>query len=126
MLWVHSPATDDCSTNRLLEVRILSAQPCTRIGRIHGEKGEDSSWPTAEFPHRINQLFLEPLLFAHAAVQPLIRILNRAQFEEFAQDVGRVTAVARDLDNGERITITSRYLVGCDGGRSAVRHGIGA
>ena len=98
----------------------------SRIGRIRGEKGEDGSWPTAEFPHRINQLFLEPLLFAHAAVQPLIRILNRAQFEEFAQGADRVTAIARNLDNGERITITGRYLVGCDGGRSTVRHGIGA
>ena len=98
----------------------------SRIGRIRGEEGEDSSWPTAEFPHRINQLFLEPLLFAHAAVQPLIRILNRAQFEEFAQGADGVTAVARNLDNGERITITGRYLVGCDGGRSTVRHSIGA
>jgi hypothetical protein len=26
-LWVLSPAVDGCSTNRLLEVRILSAQP---------------------------------------------------------------------------------------------------
>ena len=98
----------------------------SRIGRIRGEEGEDSSWPTAEFPHRINQLFLEPLLFAHAEVQPLIRILNRAQFEEFAQGADGVTAVARNLDNGERITITGRYLVGCDGGRSTVRHSIGA
>ena len=37
-----------------------------------------------------------------------------------------VTGIARDLDSGERITIRCRYLVGCDGGRSAVRHGIGA
>lgn len=98
----------------------------SRMGRIRDEKGEDSWWPTAEFPHRINQLFLEPLLFAHAAAQPFIRILNRTQFEEFAQGVDGVTAVARDLDNGERMAITSRYLVGCDGGRSTVRHGIGA
>ena len=98
----------------------------SRMGRIRGEKGEDSWWPTAEFPHRINQLFLEPLLFAHAAAQPFIRIINRTQFEEFAQGVDGVTAVARDLDNGERVAITSRYLVGCDGGRSTVRHGIGA
>ena len=98
----------------------------SRRGRIRGEKGEDSSWPAAEFPHRINQLFLEPLLFAHAAAQPLIRILNRAQFEEFAQGADGVTAVARNLDNGERITISGRFLVGCDGGRSTVRHSIGA
>ena len=43
----------------------------------------------AEWPHRINQLFLEPLLFAHAAAQPRIRILNRTEFEEFTQDERR-------------------------------------
>jgi len=98
----------------------------SRAGRLRGEKGDDSWWPTAEFPHRINQLFLEPLLFAHAAAQPRIRILNRIRLEEFSQDEAGVVATARNLDNGERIAITSRYLVGCDGGRSVVRHGIGA
>jgi 2-polyprenyl-6-methoxyphenol hydroxylase-like FAD-dependent oxidoreductase len=98
----------------------------SRAGRTRGEMGADSWWPTAEFPHRINQLFLEPLLFAHAAAQPRIRILNRTEFEEFSQDESGVTAVARNLDTGARVTMRSRYLVGCDGGRSVVRHGIGA
>ena len=98
----------------------------SRAGRARGEKGDDGSWPTAEWPHRINQLFLEPLLFAHAAAQPRIHILNRAEFQEFSQDEQGVTGIVRDLDSGERITITCRYLVGCDGGRSVVRHGIGA
>src|SRR5438445_7591566 len=30
----------------------------SRAGRMRGEKGDDGWWPTAEFPHRINQLFL--------------------------------------------------------------------
>jgi 2-polyprenyl-6-methoxyphenol hydroxylase-like FAD-dependent oxidoreductase len=98
----------------------------SRAGRVRGEKGDDGWWPTAEWPHRINQLFLEPLLFAHAAAQPRIRILNRTEFLEFSQDEKGVIAAARNLDSGENITITCRYLAGCDGGRSAVRRGIGA
>jgi 2-polyprenyl-6-methoxyphenol hydroxylase-like FAD-dependent oxidoreductase len=98
----------------------------SRAGRMRGEKGDDGWWPTAEWPHRINQLFLEPLLFAHAAAQPRIRILNRTEFEEFSQGSHGVTAIARDLDSGERLSIRSRYLAGCDGGRSAVRRGMGA
>src|SRR5262249_45132915 len=47
----------------------------SRAGRVRGEAGDDGWWPTPEPPHRINQLFLEPLLFAHAAAQPRIRIL---------------------------------------------------
>ncbi len=58
----------------------------SRAGRMRGEKGDDGWWPTAEWPHRINQLHIEPLLFAHAAAQPRIRILNRTQFEEMSQD----------------------------------------
>jgi 2-polyprenyl-6-methoxyphenol hydroxylase-like FAD-dependent oxidoreductase len=98
----------------------------SRAGRLRGEKGDDGWWPTAEWPHRINQLFLEPTLFAHAATQPRIRILNRTQFEELSQDGQGVVAIARDLGSGERITISCHYLVGCDGGRSTVRHAIGA
>jgi 2-polyprenyl-6-methoxyphenol hydroxylase-like FAD-dependent oxidoreductase len=98
----------------------------SRAGRVRGEKGDDGHWTCSEWGHRINQLHLEPLLFAHATAQPRIRILNRTQFEEFVQDDGGVTGFARDLDNGERISIRSRYLAGCDGGRSTVRKAIGA
>jgi 2-polyprenyl-6-methoxyphenol hydroxylase-like FAD-dependent oxidoreductase len=98
----------------------------SRAGRLRGEEGDDSWWPTPEPPHRINQLFLEPTLFAHAAAQPHIRIFNRTQFEELSQDGQGVTALARDLDSGQLVSIRCRYLVGCDGGRSTVRRGIGA
>ena len=98
----------------------------SRAGRVRGEKGADGHWPCAEWGHRINQLHLEPLLFAHAAAQPCIRILNRTQFEEFVQHSNFVTAIARDLDSGEPVTIRCRYLAGCDGGRSTVRKAIGA
>jgi 2-polyprenyl-6-methoxyphenol hydroxylase-like FAD-dependent oxidoreductase len=98
----------------------------SRAGRLRGEKGDDGDWSAAEWPHRINQLFLEPVLFAHAVAQPRIRILNRVSFESFSQDDEGAVGVARDLDSGERIEMSCRYLVGCDGGRSTVRKGIGA
>ena len=98
----------------------------SRAGRLRGEKGDDGWWPAAEWPHRINQLYLEPVLFGHASAQPRIRILNRTLFEEFSQDEQGATGIARDLDSGERIEVSCLYLVGCDGGRSTVRRGIGA
>lgn len=86
----------------------------------------DGDWPTPEPPHRINQLFLEPILFEHAAAQSKIQILNRTQLESLEQNEQAVIAHVRDLDTDECYTITSRYLIGCDGARSIVRKSIGA
>ena len=41
--------------------------PCRR-DRFTDKSGPDGDWPTPEPPHRVNQIFLEPLLFEHAAV----------------------------------------------------------
>ncbi|WP_408908465.1 FAD-dependent monooxygenase, partial [Variovorax paradoxus] len=37
-------------------------------------------------PHRINQIFLEPVLFAHAEATPGLRIRNRTRIDDFEQD----------------------------------------
>ena len=55
--------------------------PCRR-DRFTATDGPDCNWPTPEPPHRINQIFLEPILFEHAAAQPRIRIINRTSVED--------------------------------------------
>ncbi len=52
--------------------------PCRR-DRYTATGGPDTWWPTPEPAHRINQIYLEPVLFAHAAAQPNIRIVNRTR-----------------------------------------------
>ena len=99
--------------------------PCRR-DRFTATGGPDTGWPTPEPPHRINQIFLEPILAKHAASKPGLRILNRTKIEDFVVTEGGVEALARDLDTGRTFPINSRFLVGCDGGRSMVRHKIGA
>ena len=49
----------------------------SRAERYGAIEGPDTSWPTPEPPHRINQIYFEPILFAHAAAQARIRMLNR-------------------------------------------------
>src|SRR5262245_33397287 len=98
----------------------------SRAERYTATNGPDTWWPTPEPPHRINQIYLEPVLFAHAASQPRIRIINRTAVEDFAQDEGGAIAVARNLDSGERTSIACAFLVGCDGARSTIRKAIGA
>ena len=88
--------------------------------------GPDTSWPTPEHTHRCNQKFFEPVLIAHAAQQPRMRILHRTEITDLTQDEQGVTASAVDLDGGTRSSIACDYLVGCDGASSFVRKSIGS
>jgi len=99
--------------------------PCRR-DRFTATGGPDTDWPTAEPPHRINQLFLEPILFEHAVAMPGLTVLNRTEYLAHAETKDGVQISARNIDSGEQTTITARYLAGCDGGRSQVRRDIGA
>lgn len=98
--------------------------PCRR-DRYSATGGPDTWWPTPEPPHRINQLYLEPILFDHAETASGIDILNHIEIAGFTQDASGVVAEGRDLGSGDGIRIACRYLVGCDGGRSGVRRAIG-
>jgi len=99
--------------------------PC-RQDRFTATDGPDCNWPTPEPPHRINQIFLEPILFEHAAAQPRIRIVNRTSVEDVVVEDNSARANLRDLDTGAVATVNCRYLIGCDGARSIVRKAIGA
>jgi 2-polyprenyl-6-methoxyphenol hydroxylase-like FAD-dependent oxidoreductase len=99
--------------------------PCRR-DRYEATDGPDCDWPTPEPPHRINQIYIEPILFDHAAQMHNVEIFTRTSFEEYSQDANGVTALARDLDSNESVRINCRYLVGCDGGKSKIRQSIGA
>ena len=99
--------------------------PC-RADRYSATSGPDTWWPTPEPPHRINQIYLEPVLFAHLEAQPGVRVRNRTSLQEFEQSADHVTARATDLDSGQDIEIACKFMVGCDGGNSMVRKAIGA
>jgi 2-polyprenyl-6-methoxyphenol hydroxylase-like FAD-dependent oxidoreductase len=99
--------------------------PCRR-DRFTMTDGPDCNWPTPEPPHRINQIFLEPILFEHAAAQPRIRIINRTAVDDVAVGDTSASATLRDLDSGAVSGTSCRFLIGCDGARSVVRKAIGA
>ncbi|WP_316192542.1 FAD-dependent oxidoreductase [Bradyrhizobium sp. SZCCHNRI1029] len=118
---------NDCAYRTAVVGRELTRIPIpSRQDRYTATGGPDTDWPTPEPPHRINQIYLEPILFACAEAQRGITILNRVEVDRFDQDENSVIAWARDLDAGRDITISADYLIGCDGGRSAVRKLIGA
>ncbi len=98
----------------------------SRERRYTASEGPDAWWPTPEPPHRVNQIFFEPILIERAYATPNLRMLNRTQFDDLKQDDDGVTADLTDLNSGEALTLRARYLVGCDGGRSSIRKMIGA
>ena len=71
--------------------------PC-RQNRYTETGGPDTDWATPEPPHRINQIYLEPLLLKHAVAQEGVTVLNRTQVTDFVQDDDGVTVTLLNLD----------------------------
>ena len=99
--------------------------PCRR-DRFSDTSGPDGGWPTPEPPHRINQIFLEPVLFSSAVATRGVTIINRSEFLGFEQDPESLTAHVLDLESGARSSVRALFLIGCEGARSLVRRAIGA
>ncbi len=72
----------------------------------------------------ISQYTLEPLLKSVAESIPNVTVAFGHEFESYKEVPGGVVAQVKKA-NGERVTISTRYMVGCDGGSSAVRKQLG-
>jgi 2-polyprenyl-6-methoxyphenol hydroxylase-like FAD-dependent oxidoreductase len=99
--------------------------PCRR-DRYTASGGPDTWWPTSEPPHRINQIYLEPILRQHTKLFPSLELLHRTQVTGLTQGDEGVSVKLLDLETGEEREVRTRYVVGCDGGSSMVRKQIGA
>lgn len=88
--------------------------------------GPDGWWPTAEPPHRANQLFVESILMEQAIRMKNVRVFNRTSYVKHTQDHRGVRVEAEDLITGKTLEFSGSYMVGCDGGRSPVRKSIGS
>ncbi len=72
----------------------------------------------------ISQYTLEPLLKAEAEALPNVTLSWSTEYLSHRETETGVTTTVRRAD-GTTATIDSRYLVGCDGGTSAVRQQLG-
>ena len=87
--------------------------------------------PQSRSPHSpegrlwISKPYFDPILHEHAATFPSVHLRYRTALESFRQDSERVIADVVDTQNGTHTTIEASYLVGCDGGKSAVRRQLG-
>jgi 2-polyprenyl-6-methoxyphenol hydroxylase-like FAD-dependent oxidoreductase len=83
----------------------------------------DGSMPLEPY-QLISQYTLEPLLKAEAEALPCVSVDYGCEFQSLTQDAERATATLRDA-TGRPVTVHARYIVGCDGGSSAVRKELG-
>ena len=63
--------------------------PCRR-DRYTNKDGPDGWWPTPEPPHRINQIYLDPLLARLAGEHPRVRYINQLEVAGFTQSADGV------------------------------------
>jgi 2-polyprenyl-6-methoxyphenol hydroxylase-like FAD-dependent oxidoreductase len=98
----------------------------SRAERYSATGGPDTWWPTPEPPHRINQIYLEPVLVEHCKAMEGLRLLNGTRVLDLVDRDDHVVGTAVDVETGETTEIECEYLVGCDGGRSTIRRQIGA
>jgi 2-polyprenyl-6-methoxyphenol hydroxylase-like FAD-dependent oxidoreductase len=82
----------------------------------------DGSLPLEPY-QLISQYTLEPLLKSVAESIPQVDVRYGCEFVSFTQDAGSVSALVKTGAGDARLT--AHYLVGCDGGSSAVRRQLG-
>ncbi len=82
----------------------------------------DGSLPLEPY-QLISQYTLEPLLKSVVDADPNVTVRYGCEFLSFEQDGNGVTAQVQT--GGRTQTISAQYLVGCDGGSSAVRKQLG-
>jgi 2-polyprenyl-6-methoxyphenol hydroxylase-like FAD-dependent oxidoreductase len=119
---------DDYPTD-VLFCTALTGHEITRIrlpSRNERDRDEfiDSGWLTPEPMVRVNQIFLEPILFDRLAREPKVTILNNTRVEGYEQGADGVRVRCQTGD-GQELVVEGRFLAGCDGGRSTIRRAMG-
>jgi 2,4-dichlorophenol 6-monooxygenase len=129
-LGVESQALAQGSPSHLMGDTVLcTALTGHEIGRIRswGTGPATASEYASKSPCEmidLPQTFLEPILVNNAAARGA-KVRFDTEFLSFAQDEDGVTALLRDRVRGDEFTVRARYLIGADGGRSAVAEQLG-
>jgi 2-polyprenyl-6-methoxyphenol hydroxylase-like FAD-dependent oxidoreductase len=109
---------------RLNAYEIARGRTPSRDARIAVRRSRPATDQLPEPTHRVNQMYVERLLFDEASRRPNITMRFGWTVEELAEDGSGVSLIARGSD-GAKETHHAAYVVGCDGSRSTVRKAIG-
>jgi 2-polyprenyl-6-methoxyphenol hydroxylase-like FAD-dependent oxidoreductase len=98
--------------------------PCPSVAEAKAEIAAHNDGRPLEPYQLISQYTLEPLLRSFVETLPNVTVRFGCELTSFAQDGDSVTAHIRNREGADE-TIRTSYLVGCDGGSSAVRKQLG-
>jgi 2-polyprenyl-6-methoxyphenol hydroxylase-like FAD-dependent oxidoreductase len=96
-----------------------------RLRTAFGDMGEHA-WPTPELPQRAQQMFIEPVLRKQVARHTSVTTLYGWEATQVDESSTHAQLLAKHIHDDRTVSIQARYLVGCDGPRSLVRHSMGA
>lgn len=102
----------------------LAHLPCPSVAQATAEIAAHNDGGLLEPYQLISQYTLEPLLRSIVEALPAVSVRFGCELLSFSQDANSVTAIVQPNGAPEE-TIRASYLVGCDGGSSAVRKQLG-
>lgn len=97
--------------------------PSVAEARAQIAAGNDGSQPLEPY-QLISQYTIEPLLKAEAEALSSVTVRYGCEFLSLSQDADAAVGTVRDAGGAVR-DVRARYIVGCDGGSSAVRRQLG-
>src|SRR5262244_2033486 len=80
---------------------------------------------TPEAPCPCPQIYFDPILLARMRTFASVKPRYNTSLESFTQDDAGVTVTLTDHTTGQRRTVRTRYLVGCDGPAGTIREQLG-
>jgi 2-polyprenyl-6-methoxyphenol hydroxylase-like FAD-dependent oxidoreductase len=98
--------------------------PCPSVAEAKAEIAAHNDGRPLEPYQLISQYTLEPLLRSFVETLPSVTVRFGCELTSFTRDGDSVTAHVRNSEGADEI-IPAAYLVGCDGGSSAVRKQLG-
>lgn len=121
--WPAHRAADIAYVTRLTGHELGRVEMPSPAAALEASLADDPRWPTPEPQLRASQLVLEPILRARAQSHPHVRLHFGAEVSRV--DGGEDSVVANVRQDGRSFDVRARYLVACDGARSAVRGRLG-
>lgn len=117
--------TDVAYLTRFTEHELSRIPMPSPAEKRHQMADRDPEMMTPEPIHRASQFYVEPVLHEHATTLPAIDLKFGWELTGFEDHGDGITAQIQCGATGERKAVESRWIVGCDGGRSLVRRSLG-